>query len=134
MIVDRKHHIPYVAGYSKDAHIIYIDKRLPRHFKLAHGGLAHPDQYLIIHETLEKAVEDTLHMVYPKSHDLATLAERAAVEKDGINWKEYQDWFAGHYEHMRTEFEPGLVPRDLSLEPYRGMKDFALIKKMGFTP
>ena len=31
--LDRKHDIPYLAGYSKDGKIIYIDRHMPQTFR-----------------------------------------------------------------------------------------------------
>src|SRR5262249_52424183 len=51
--LDRNHDIPYLAGYSKDGKIIYIDRHMPKTMKYQ-GREINTDRYLILHEEVEK--------------------------------------------------------------------------------
>jgi len=59
-----------------------------------------------------------LGMSYPKAHkDKATPAERAAVEADGVNWKEYEHIMDGYLKEI--EHEKGVhPPANLYTKPY----------------
>jgi hypothetical protein len=48
-MLDRKHDIPYLAGYSKDGKTIYIDRHMPSSFRYD-GRDIDTDRYLILHE------------------------------------------------------------------------------------
>src|SRR6516164_9634774 len=86
--LDREHDIPYIAGYSVDGTIIYIDRHMPRSFK--HKGRAiETDRFLILHEEVEKTMIDRLNLHYLHAHQIAARAEQAAVRACGVNWREY---------------------------------------------
>ena len=53
---DRKHDIPYLAGYSLDGKTIYIDRHLPRSFEYKGRAIA-VDRYLLLHEEVEKTLD-----------------------------------------------------------------------------
>ena len=53
--LDRKHDIPYLAGYSKDGKTIYIDRHMPSSFRYE-GRDINTDRYLILHEEVEKTL------------------------------------------------------------------------------
>jgi hypothetical protein len=55
--LDRKHDIPYLAGYSLDGKTIYIDRHMPRAFKFR-GRAVETDRFLILHEEVEKTLID----------------------------------------------------------------------------
>jgi len=48
-VIDRKHDIPYLAGYSLDGKTIYIDRHMPKTMTYA-GREIDTDRYLILHE------------------------------------------------------------------------------------
>src|SRR5262252_3716341 len=76
--LDRKHDIPYLAGYSKDGKTIYIDRHMPR--TMNHEGREiDTDRFLILHEEVEKTLIDQLNLQYLQAHQIATRAEEAAV-------------------------------------------------------
>ena len=50
---DRKHDIPYLAGYSLDGKTIYIDRHMPASFKFK-GRTINTDRFLVLHEEVEK--------------------------------------------------------------------------------
>ena len=85
---DRKHDIPYLAGYSEDGKTIYIDRHMPRSFKFR-GREIETDRFLILHEEVEKTLIDQLGLHYLHAHQIATRAEQAAVRAAGITWRDY---------------------------------------------
>src|SRR5690242_21912752 len=54
---DRKHDIPYLAGYSLDGKTIYIDRHMPKSFKFR-GRTIETDRFLLLHEAVEKTLID----------------------------------------------------------------------------
>jgi len=86
-ICNRSYEVPWVAGYSKDGKTFYIDKRIPTDY-LGQD----PAIFLLVHEITEKALRDRLNFDYEKAHEIATCAERCAVEQAGLEWVEYQQW------------------------------------------
>jgi hypothetical protein len=75
--LDRDHDIPYLAGYSVDGAIIYIDRHMPKTFR--HKGRdIETDRFLILHEEVEKTMIDRLNLHYLHAHQIATRAEQAA--------------------------------------------------------
>src|SRR5262249_21839463 len=61
--LDRKHDIPYLAGYSIDGKTIYIDRHMPKSMHYA-GREIDTDRYLILHEEVEKTLIDQLGLHY----------------------------------------------------------------------
>ena len=57
--LDRRHDIPYLAGYSKNGKTIYIDRHMPKSF-LFRGRRIKIDRFLILHEAVEKTLMDHL--------------------------------------------------------------------------
>src|SRR5262245_47418475 len=80
---DRNHDIPYLAGYSRNAKTIYIDRHLPKSF-VFRGRRIEIDRFLILHESVEKALMDRLGLRYLHAHQIATRAEEAAVRAIGV--------------------------------------------------
>ena len=78
--LDRKHDIPYLAGYSQDGKIIYIDRHMPETMKYG-GRDIDTDRFLILHEEVEKTLIDQLDLHYLHAHQIATRAEQAAVRR-----------------------------------------------------
>ena len=83
--VDRSHDVPYVAGYSKDDRVVFID----RHYKKMMGAVD-TEPYIFIHEKAEKALIDTFGLKYQVAHHIATHLERMTIDRDGINWDKYE--------------------------------------------
>src|SRR5208282_4289608 len=125
---DRKHDIPYLAGYSEDGKTIYIDRHMPRFFKFR-GRKIDTDRFLILHEEVEKTLIDQLGLHYLHAHQIATRAEQAAVRADRIEWHDY-DRFMQKYVKRIGDERLTKVPDDLDLKPYRDEHDFDLIKRM----
>jgi hypothetical protein len=86
--LDRKHDVPYLAGYSKDGKTIYIDRHMPSSFRYQ-GRHIETDRYLILHEEVEKTLIDQLKLHYLHAHQIATRAEQAAVRAAGVRWRDY---------------------------------------------
>jgi hypothetical protein len=61
--IDRKHDVPYLAGYSIDGNTIYIDRHMPRTLKYK-GRIINIDRFLLLHEAVEKALIDQLGLHY----------------------------------------------------------------------
>jgi hypothetical protein len=127
--LDRDHDIPYLAGYSVDRKTIYIDRHLEKCYT-DHAGKQHEvDKFLILHETVEKALIDCWRLHYQHAHQIALRAEEAAVRAAGLEWREYdrfmQQWIKTADSNKLTK-----VPGDLDLTPYVDEKDDELIKVM----
>jgi len=120
--------VPYIAGYSKDAKTIYIDRHLPR--SLSHQQKAiRVEPFLLMHEIIEKALLDELRLHYLHAHQIALRAERDAVKAAGISWDAYQS-FMKKYEKPIEKERLVRVPRDLDLTPYRDEKDLGLLRRL----
>jgi len=125
---DRKHDIPYLAGYSLDGKTIYIDRHMPRSFK-CRGRTVETDRFLILHEEVEKTLIDQLGLHYLHAHQIATRAEAAAVRAAGLKWRDY-DAFMQKYVKRIGDERLTKVPRDLDLKPYRDEHDDDLLRRM----
>ena len=125
---DRKHDIPYLAGYSKDGKTIYIDRHMPQTFELR-GRVIDTDRFLILHEEVEKTLIDQLGLHYLHAHQIATRAEQAAVRAAGVNWRDY-DRFMQKYVKRIGDERLTRVPEDLDTKPYRDEHDDDLLQRM----
>jgi hypothetical protein len=127
--VNRKYHVPYLAGYSTDCTQIYIDKDLPPSFINAAGDTIQIDKYLLLHEAVEKSLIDTLNLRYQHAHQVALRAEQAAVRADGISWKEYDGFMMKFVKEMGDE-KVTHIPPDLDLKPYIDEHDTEVLEQM----
>jgi hypothetical protein len=72
--LDRSYDIPYLAGYSWDASVIYIDRDMPP--EMTWKGKPFPtDRFLELHETLEKALIDAIRSGDPAGAMLLILLQ-----------------------------------------------------------
>ena len=126
--LDRRHDIPYLAGYSEDGKTIYIDRHMPRSFKFQARTVG-TDRFLILHEEVEKTLIDQLGLHYLHAHQIATRAEEAAVRAAGITWRKY-DQFMQKYVKTIGDERLTKVPKDLDLKPYRDEHDDDLLRRM----
>jgi hypothetical protein len=126
--LDRRHDVPYLAGYSTSGKTIYIDRHLPRSF-LFRGRRIEVDRYLILHEEIEKTLIDQLGLHYLHAHQIATRAEQAAVRADKIQWRAY-DAFMQQYVKQIGDEKLERLPADLDLKPYRDEHDYDLLARM----
>jgi len=127
-VLDRKHDVPYLAGYSNDGKTIYIDRHMPASWR-HRGREIDTDRFLILHEEVEKTLIDQLQLHYLHAHQIATRAEQAAVRAAGIRWRDY-DRFMQKYVKRIGDERLKRVPADLDLKPYRDEHDFDLLKRM----
>jgi hypothetical protein len=126
--LDRRHDIPYLAGYSEDGKTIYIDRHMPRSFKFQ-GRTVDTDRFLILHEEVEKTLIDQLGLHYLHAHQIATRAEQAAVRAAGVNWSDY-DLFMRKYVKRIGDERLAKLPKDLDTKPYRDEHDDDLLRRM----
>lgn len=106
--INRNYEVPWIAGYSEDNKTIYIDRRLPKTFK-GHDIA----RFLVVHEEVEKALRDKLGYDYISAHDIATHAERRAVERAGLNWAHYDDFMNTWIDKLEGKSNPKNQPPDL---------------------
>jgi hypothetical protein len=126
--LDRTHDVPYLAGYSRDGKTIYIDRHVPRTFSNG-GRTVEVDRYLILHESVEKALIDQLDLHYQHAHQIATRAEEAAVRADRISWRAYDRFMQRYVKELGSE-RLTRVPRNLDLKPYRDEHDRDLMERI----
>jgi hypothetical protein len=119
--LDRRHDIPYLAGYSRDGKTIYIDRHMPKWFKFQARRI-NTDRFLILHEAVEKALIDQLGLRYLHAHQIATRAS-------GLTWQAYDRFMRKFVKRIGDE-TLRRVPRDLDLKPYQDEHDDALLRRM----
>lgn len=116
MSVNRSYDVPYLGGSSKDGKTVYIDRRVPQVLNVA-GKSVDPAKYLSVHETTENHLMTKQGLSYEDAHHQATTAERAAVQKDGLDWKSYEAHMDGLLSNIEHE-NPKSPPPDLYTKPY----------------
>jgi hypothetical protein len=126
--LDRDHDIPYLAGYSVDGAIIYIDRHMPTNF-VHKDRVVETDRFLVLHEEVEKTMIDRLNLHYLHAHQIATRVERDAVVACGINWGDYDDFMQTNVKYVGDK-RLTKVPADLDLKPYRDEHDTELLERM----
>jgi hypothetical protein len=124
-VVNREYDIPYLAGYSKDRKTFYIDRHLPTKFPGDGNVLPH----LLIHEKVEKALEDIFKLRYQDAHKIALHFEHEAVTKSGISWDKYSR-FMDKWIKLDGHEKLTKVPKDLDLKPYEDERDNRLLFKL----
>ena len=127
-IVSREYDIPYIAGYSKDGHTVFIDRHLPHSFRWL-TKTVRVDPFLLTHEIVEKALLDELRLHYLHAHQIATRAERDAVKAAGVSWWVYQRFMKKYEKPIEVE-KLVRVPPNLDLTPYKDEKDFGLLRRL----
>jgi 8-oxo-dGTP pyrophosphatase MutT (NUDIX family) len=125
---DDSKEVPYLAGCSVNGKNYYVDKRLPKIMVLKDGRKIPVRKYLIVHEVVEKFLEQKHGYKYQYAHEKATGAERRAVEADKIPWNEYQNWF--HAEVKKLAKLDSAVPKDMDLKPEHDYHDEKMIKEV----
>ena len=126
--VNRNYEVPFLAGYSKDGKTVYIDKRLPPQFTTKSGKVIDVCKYLVVHEVTEKHLEDTKGYKYQYAHEIATGVERKAVEADGIDWDEYENYMLKMVKKL--EDFSGPIPPDLDIKPEKDSHSGKTIAKI----
>lgn len=84
------------AGANSSHCTVYVDRHIPAKFR----------KFLAVHEETEA---EHMGKGYAQAHRIATAAERAAVERAGLDWKKYTEEIDGYLD--RTEHEPDQTPR-----------------------
>src|SRR5205085_2118879 len=87
--VDHSYDVPYIAGSSKDGKTIFIDRHLPRVFRSLLKKVR-VEEFIVVHETVEKALLDELKLHYLHAHQIASRIEKEAVHEAGVSWRLYQ--------------------------------------------
>ncbi|WP_224549891.1 hypothetical protein [Mesorhizobium sp. CA16] len=126
--VSHEFDIPYIAGYSRDAKTIYIDRHLPRTIRWRDKDVR-LEPFLVCHEIVEKALLDELRLHYLHAHQIASRIERDAVRGAGLTWRHYQSVIKGH-EKAIDEEQLRCVPAELDLTPYKDLKDYPLLRRL----
>ena len=127
-VVNRDYDIPYIAGYSRDGHTVFIDRHLPKSFRWL-MKIVRVEPFLLTHEIVEKALLDELRLHYLHAHQIAQRAERDAVKAAGFSWWAYQRFMKQHEKSIEQE-KLIKVPAELDLTPYRDERDFALLRRL----
>jgi hypothetical protein len=136
-LVDRSHHVPYLAGAGKDerTNTVFIDKGLPKQFKTSSGRVFDAAKYLHVHEHIEQQLMDN-GLSYDQAHDIAEKSEHMAVAKDGIDPKEYEallrPWIKNAKRDSGRKGHNQKVPVALEPRPYIQEGDRKDIAKMAF--
>lgn len=129
--INREFWIPYLAGYSKDDWkdnpIVYMDCRLPKELVTTWYKID-ITRYLLIHECVEKCLMDELGMPYILAHNLATAAEKTAVEADGHSWTVYTNSLTPYIREAEKQPEGKESPKALDKRPYEQEKAPILAK------
>lgn len=127
--IDATYDNPYIAGYSKNGKIVYIDRDFPyRTFKVGTKTInALP--FLLLHETVEKAILMVFKSTYQYAHAIATYAEEKAAKAAGIDIVAYEKAYA---KFDKSDYNKRLlrVAPDLDLKPYVDSKDTKLLAKL----
>lgn len=116
-LVGDKYHVPYLGGSSNDGRTVYCDPTTPKDVR----------KFIFVHEAVEGVLIRKYGFSYTKAHRFATLAERYAVENNGLDWDKYENRLApiiAKDEHARVKN----TPPDLLLEPYKGEPIMAKLK------
>ncbi|GAA0721393.1 hypothetical protein [Dokdonella soli] len=128
--IDRKHDVPYVAGYSKDGKTIYVDRELPK-FLLYRGRKLDIVRYIVLHEEVEKALLEYIKgLPYQLAHQLAYHAEEDAVKADRLPWEVYDGWCKRQVRKIGARDLYSNCPKDLDLTPYTDERDVKTLRKM----
>lgn len=126
--LERGYDIPYLAGYSLDGHVIFIDRHMPTGFTWRRRKIS-TDRFLIVHEAVEKSLIQLLGMHYLHAHQVALRAEQAAVRAEGIEWEAYDEFMQEYIKDIEDE-RLTKVPETLDLTPYRDFHDAETLKRM----
>ena len=126
--IDRDFDIPYLAGYSKDGRVIYVDRHLPIQLLIGGRRIAILP-YLTTHERTEKALLDFFDFKYTKAHQVATFAEHKELQSQNISPNLYEKALDPYIKADQVE-KITRVPLDLDMEPYRDSRDLRLLSRM----
>lgn len=129
--IDQTHDIPYVAGYSRDGKTLYLDHELPDTIEIG-GKDVDISRYILLHEEVEKALEDELNLAYLHAHQIALRAELDAVKADGVDWQAYNTKTLALCARIGARKSYPNCPKDLDMRPYKDEDDKATMRRMQF--
>jgi hypothetical protein len=110
--------IPLGGGSSKDGKTIYMDASIPASYQQRGGQQVDVTKYLRLHEWTEKRLLDA-GMTYLPAHGIATAAEIAAVQDDGLDVNQYDSFWTKQLKvAAKHELGDG-TPPNLELAPYQ---------------
>ena len=127
--VDRTHDVPYVGSCNIRGDVIYIDYELPMHLT-SRGKRYDVDRYIVMHEVVEMLFEHHLKFSYRDAHQIATRAERALVESDGLSWAVYARFCSKWVKKIGGRRHYPNPPRDIDLQPEQDDEDKTTLKRM----
>ena len=127
--VNRRFDIPYLAGYSRDGRTVYLDRHLPKFLRVGGRRDLQICTYVILHETIEKALVDQLKLVYQDAHQIAQRVEQAVIRAAKVSWRNYNAFIQKQVDRVLANPSPRLPP-DLDLEPYRDEQDWDELRRM----
>lgn len=120
--------VPYGAGASKNGRKVYIDKSIQRFPKIA-GKRCDIYRSFAIHEITEWTRMTKYGDSYKVAHsDYAVPAEKAEVERQGVDWKAYCAWSKIQTSRTEKETDHDDVPADLYTVPYDEEGDQDLVE------
>ena len=128
--VDRNHDVPYIGSCNLAGDVIYIDYALPQHIT-SKGVRYDIDRYIVMHEVVEMLLEHHLKFSYRDAHQIATQAERALVQSDGLSWAVYSRFCNGWGKTIGGRKSYPNPPPDIDLQPEIDCEDEAVLKRMG---
>lgn len=130
--VNNSNNVPYGAGASDtdSGYPVNIDKSIPQYNPKLLDKTGKPAdlwKYLSIHEIEEHKAMLQGTSYLKAHHNIATPAEKAAVEADGVNWNEYEKIMDGYLKHTEHEDYTD-TPPNLYEDPYPHQKQLLLDK------
>lgn len=126
--IDCTKDIPYVAGYSRDGKIIYIDCELPEF--MSGNKKLNVWTAVSMHEAVEKALLDAYNVPYQLAHQIALRVERSIVEAAGVSWKAYNAWMEKWIKDIGSRKAYPNSPKNLDLTPYEDENDEPVLRKL----
>jgi len=115
--IETRKSLPLIAGCSRDEKTIYI--AVDSHFYL-NGSKREINRFIVLHIAYETAIRRTYGISTESATELATWAERAAVENAGIPWGKYRDFILEQIQNKNGS--RAQVPSDLLQNDYFSKK------------
>jgi hypothetical protein len=117
--IDATHTVISGANSTADGTVV-VDHNIPEFsptLKDKDGNPANLHKYLAVHEAVE-ADAMKRGMSYDDAHTkVATPAERAAVEADGVDWNAYTKEMDGYLDHIEHEANTNPPPGQMHIDP-----------------
>ncbi len=120
--------IKYTGGYSVDGKRIYIDKDFPKQFEIGGKMIDCLASIGFHHELVEKWLIDDTY-TYPYAHKIATMVERAYIEKEGVLWDDYSKEVNKNLSIVSSK-KAERSPSDLDMSPYVYDRDIGIISEI----